>query len=159
MTKHIAVLALLVLAGSAVSAESKEWRPPEKLLKAVRYIESSHGQFTYGDNGRSLGDFQISEAAWVDVSAYRKSRGLKVYSYEAHVYHPFINRAYASDYLSMIHSELKKKLGRAPTAGEIYAAYNMGLANFAECNYSLSRVNRVTAKKAREITTLLAKAD
>lgn len=156
---------VLVLAGLlACNAYATEWRPSNALLRAVRQIESNNGRHLVGDSGRSLGAFQLSEAAWVDVSAWRRARGLKVYSYENHALHNFINQTYAADYMVMIHGELRRKLGRSPTAGEIYAAYNMGLGNFEKCRYRLSRVNAVTARKCREIDalverhTLLAKA-
>ncbi len=135
-----------------------EWRPSPALLQAVQQIESSGGLKTYGDQGRSLGAFQMSEPAWIDVSAYRKARSLKVYDYREFVMHPYINRAYASDYLKMIHEELSRKLRRAPSAGELYAAYNMGLANFAECDYRLANVNPVTAEKCRQIHLMIARA-
>jgi hypothetical protein len=151
-----AVYALVgILAGETLAAE---WRPSDSLLKAVREVESNNGRMLYGDSGKSLGAFQMTEAAWTDVSAWRRARGLKVYSYDSHALHSFINRTYAADYLSMLHSELSRKLRRAPTAGEIYAAYNMGLGNFAGCNYRLAKVNPVTARKARQIHNLIANA-
>ena len=156
---------VLVLAGLlACNAYATEWRPSNALLRAVKQIESNNGRRVYGDSGRSLGPFQLSEAAWVDISAWRKIRGLKTYSYDQHVLHGYINQAYAADYLAMIHSELSRKMGRTPTHSEIYAAYNMGLGNFAQCNYRLSRVNATTARKCKEINylveqnTLLARA-
>ena len=148
---------VLVLAGLLACNAYAEWRPSNALLRAVRQVESNNGRHLIGDSGRSLGAFQLSEAAWVDVSAYRRARGLKTYSYDNHVLHNFINQTYAADYLAMIHSELKPKLGRSPTHAEIYAAYNMGLGNFAQCNYRLSRVNKVTARKCREIDALVEK--
>jgi hypothetical protein len=151
---------VLVLAGllACNAFGSTEWRPSDALLRAVRQVESNNGRRVYGDSGRSLGPFQLSEAAWVDVSAWRRSRGLKVYSFEHHVMHSYINQAYAADYMSMLHSELGRKLRREPTAGEIYAAYNMGLSNFAECNYRLAKVNPTTARKCKEINSLMEKA-
>jgi hypothetical protein len=112
--------------------------------------------YTWGDNGRSLGDFQLSEAAWQDVNSWRKARGLPVFNYRAHVWNRTVNRAYAADYLTILYGELKRRVGRAPTPGELYAAYNMGLGAFAECNYQLGRVNPMTAKKARQITSMVA---
>jgi hypothetical protein len=159
---------VLVLAGLlACNAFGTEWRPSDALLKAVRQVESNNGRRNYGDSGKSLGPFQLSEAAWVDVSAWRRSHALKVYSYDQHVLHNYINQAYAANYLTMIHDELSQKLHREPTAGEMYAAYNMGLANFRGCNYRLARVNPTTARKCKQInelmermerTTLLARA-
>ena len=147
---------VLVLAGLlAWNTYATEWRPSNALLRAVRQVESSNGRHLYGDSGRSLGAFQLSEAAWVDISAWRRARGLKVYSYDRHVFHNYINQTYAADYMAMIHAELSQKLRRAPTNAEIYAAYNMGLGNFQKCNYRLSRVNPVTARKCKEINYLV----
>jgi hypothetical protein len=138
-------------------AFAAEWRPSDSLLRAVRQVESNNGAWLYGDSGRSLGAFQMSRAAWEDVSAWRKARGFKVYSYGNHVMHSYINQVYAADYLTMIHSTLSRELRRTPTAGELYAAYNMGMANFAECNFRLEKVNPVTARKVRQIHALIAK--
>lgn len=154
MKKNIIILAGLL----ACQTFATDWRPSEAMLKAVRQVESNNGRELYGDGGRSLGAYQLSEAAWVDVSAWRRARGLKVYSYDRHVMHSYINQVYAADYMSMIHSELSQKLRREPTAAEVYAAYNMGLGSFAECGYRLARVNPTTAKRARQIHAIVAKA-
>jgi hypothetical protein len=137
------------------SIHAGEWRPEERFLNAIRFVESSNGRFLIGDEGRSLGDFQMSEAAWKDVTGWRIKRGLRTYDYRAHVFNPKINRIYAADYLSILRGQLKKKLQRAPTAGEIYAAYNLGLAGFARSNYKLSRVNSMTARKCALISEML----
>jgi hypothetical protein len=131
------------------------WRPTERLLYAVRSVESSHGVFIRGDQGQSLGDYQMSEAAWLDVSSRRMARGLRTYDYDRFVFNKKISREYAADYLTIIYNELQKKLNRTPSAGEIYAAYNMGLGSFAECNYQLARVNPTTAKKCRQIKQIM----
>lgn len=149
-------IVVLVALWTASGAFGTEWRPSNALLKAVRHVESANGRYLVGDSGRSLGPYQISEAAWADVSAWRRSRGLKVYSYRDNAMHAFINQAYAANYLTLIYAELSKKLGRAPSPGELYAAYNMGLSNFAECNYRLTNVNSTTARKAREVHQLVA---
>jgi hypothetical protein len=147
MTRSL--IALLALVASSAYATS--WTPPDRFLKAVRFVESSDGLFLYGDEGRSLGDFQISEAAWLDVSSWRKARGLKIYNYDAHVFHSTINRAYAANYLTMIHDELQRVYKREPNSSEIYAAYNMGLSKFASCRYRLQRVNPLTARRCEAI--------
>jgi hypothetical protein len=152
MTKHLALLICVV--ANQVSAAS--WRPPDRLLHAVRYVESSHGLFTYGDNGQSLGDFQLSEAAWLDVSCWRKTRDMPTYSYDRHVWNRAVNRAYAADYLAILHRELSKRLARPPTSAEVYAAYNMGLSSFAQCNYQLAKVNPTTARKCQTIRAIMA---
>jgi hypothetical protein len=153
MKKLISALVGLI----ALSASGAEWRPSPALLKAVRVVESSDGLNLYGDGGRSLGPFQLSEGAWADVNGWRKSHGLTVYAYRTHVMHDYINRVYAADYLAMIHSELSRKLHREPTHGEIYAAYNMGLSKFAVCGYRLANVNAETARKCRQVHALVEK--
>ncbi len=152
MKRHLALL-ICVVANQSWAAT---WRPPDRLLHAVHCVESAHGLFTYGDNGQSLGDFQLSEAAWLDVSAWRKAHDLPTYSYDKHVWNRTVNRAYAADYLSILHRELKKHLNRTPTAAEIYAAYNMGLASFAQCHYQLAKVNPTTARKCQQIRTMMS---
>ena len=149
------ILLLISAVSFGVVTEAKEWRPSDDFLRAVRYVESANGLYKIGDNGQSLGDFQLSEAAWLDVSDWRKARGLKTYQYDRSVFHSFINRVYASNYLTILYTELNRKLGRAPNHAELYAAYNMGLGTFAECNYRLSRVNAVTRAKARQIGQML----
>ena len=150
------VLWLISIVSCAVAASATEWQPSAEFLKAVRSVESSNGQFKIGDNGQSLGDFQLSEAAWLDVNEWRRLRSLKTYRYDEAVFNGFINRVYASNYLTILHAELSRKLRRPPNHAELYAAYNMGLAEFAECNYRLSRVNPMTRAKCRQITEFLA---
>jgi hypothetical protein len=152
--KHLLVLTGLL--ASAAAAHAKEWRPPEEFLRAVRTVESSNGQNKYGDHGESLGDFQLSEAAWLDVNEWRKARSLKTYRYDRSVFNGFINRVYAADYLTILHSELSQKLKRAPTHPELYAAYNLGLSSFAKCGYQVPRVNAATRAKCQQIGMLLA---
>jgi len=147
--------AICILVGIlACETFAAEWRPCEALLQAVREVESNNGRMLYGDTGRSLGAFQMSRGAWADVSAWRKARGEKTYSYGQYALHSYVNRAYAADYITMIHSELSRKLRRAPTVSEIYAAYNMGLGNFAECDYRMANVNPMTARKAQLVHNL-----
>jgi hypothetical protein len=149
---YMVVSIVLVL---ALSIQAEEWRPEERFLNAIRFVESSNGRFLIGDGGRSLGDFQMSEAAWKDVTGWRTNRGLRTYDYRAHALNPKINRIYAADYLTILRGQLKKKLKRSPTPGEIYAAYNLGLAGFAQSSYKLSRVNSMTAKKCALISRML----
>ena len=149
-------LALLITCWVTLNASAGTWRPSERLLYAVRQVESSHGLFTWGDNGRSLGDYQLSEAAWTDVTEWRKTRKLPTYSYDVYVWNRKVSRAYAADYLTILHHQLKKRLKRTPTAAEVYAAYNMGMGSFAECDFQLAKVNSLTAKKCQQIKAIMA---
>ena len=148
-------LALLITCLFAATVAADEWQPCKTFLKAVSYVESSHGKFVYGDEGRSLGEFQLSEAAWLDVNRWRKARRLKTYSYQDYVFHAYISRVYAGNYLTILHGELSRKLDRPPTHSELYAAYNMGLQMFARCDYKIERVNSVTREKCRQIGEIM----
>jgi hypothetical protein len=147
---------LVCFVSLAFVSYGNEWSPPRDFLQAVREVESSNGLKKYGDNGESLGDFQLSEAAWLDVNEWRRARSLKTYQYDQSALHSYINRVYASNYLTILYGELNKKLRRTPSPGELYAAYNLGLATFAQCDFNLSRVNPVTRAKCRQIGMLLA---
>jgi len=153
------IVLTLCLASLAVASEPREWKPTADFLHAVREVESNNGLNRYGDNGESLGDFQLSEAAWLDVNEWRRARNLKTYQYERSVYHSYISRVYASNYLTILHAELTRKLKRPPTHSELYAAYNLGLATFAQCDFKLSRVNSTTRAKCKQIGMRLAAKD
>ena len=150
------VIWILAVASCAVAGTATEWRPSDDFLAAVRIVESSNGQFRVGDGGQSLGDFQLSEAAWLDVNAWRRSRRLKTYRYDEAVFNGYINKVYASNYLTILHGELSRRMRRAPSHEEIYAAYNMGLAMFSECKFRLNRVNAATRAKCQQISEFLA---
>lgn len=156
MNRLVLLISVVSCGVAAQATQVKEWRPSDDFLRAVRSVESSNGRYQIGDNGQSLGDFQLSEAAWLDVNEWRKARRLKIYDYQDSVFNGYISRVYASNYLSILHNELTRKLKRAPNHAELYAAYNMGLGTFAECNYRMSRVNAVTRAKARQIGVILA---
>lgn len=145
---------LIMFIGLSLSANTG-WNPRAQLLDAVCQLESSGGRFLIGDAGLSLGHFQFQKAAWLDVSARRKKKNLQTHNYNTHVLNPQINRAYAADYLAIIHERLKRQYGREPLPSEIYAAYNMGLTKFRKCNYDLARVNKITAGKCRQLEAML----
>lgn len=155
-TAHAVLLALgLGLGVSVADAGEGQWRPTTSFLHAVCQVESGGGKFLRGDGGRSLGDFQIGKGAWADVNQWRKSRNQPTYEYRRNVFNKKLNRLYAADYLTILHDQLVEALRREPTAGEIYAAYNMGLSNFSSCNYRLAKVNATTAKKCQQIELFL----
>jgi len=135
------------------------WRPDERLLDALCQVESSGGRFVSGDAGRSLGHFQIQKAAWADVVEWRNNQSLPTHDYQTHVFDSRISRLYAADYLTILHTRLKSQYNREPTAGELYAAYNMGLSGFKKCHYDLAQVNLVTRGKCKKIMANVAATD
>jgi len=153
------MLFLSCLAVSIISVRGEDWAPSTRFLDAVCLIESGGGRYVYGDDGRSLGHFQIQKAAWFDVSVWREKKKLPTYDYQKNVLNPEINRCYAADYLTMIGGRLQQKYKREPAPSEIYAAYNMGMNNFRKCNFDLANVNPVTARKCRLLESLLNRDD
>jgi hypothetical protein len=147
---------ILTLLAVSFQAKAAEWIPSSTFLQAICQIESSNGRFLYGDGGRSLGHFQLSRPAWKDVNAWRKSRGLQTYPYSGNVMNPMINREFASNYLTLLHDQLRERLGREPSGPELYASYNIGLVGFAQCNFDVARVNPTTRTKCQQIQAILA---
>jgi hypothetical protein len=138
----------------AAVAQAQSWTPSEQLLNMVRKIESADGLMVVGDHGNSRGAYQMSAAAWLDVSAWRRARKLEVSDYEVSVWNETVSRSYAANYLQILHERLAKALKRTPSSGEVYAAYNMGFTAFARCGFSLARVNAVTASNCRRIAAV-----
>lgn len=152
-------LTLFLSLCGAMLVSAHVWTPHERLLDAVCQIESSGGQFTYGDDGLSLGHFQIQKGAWQDVVEWRRKQNLPTHDYRKNVFNPRISRIYASNYLTLLYSRLKAHYKREPTPGELYAAYNMGMTSFRKCNFDLNQVNPVTSAKCQQITALVLGGD
>ncbi|MEO7298071.1 MAG: transglycosylase SLT domain-containing protein [Verrucomicrobiota bacterium] len=148
------LLALLVCLGS-FSLEAAPWRPDARLLNAVCQVESNSGKYTYGDNGRSLGHFQLQQGAWSDVTEWRKKRNLLTYDYRGNVFNPQISRSYAANYLTILHDGLLQEYRREPSAGELYAAYNLGMTSFRKCNFKLAQVNSTTEARCKLVNALV----
>lgn len=130
---------------------AQQWTPSEQFLNLVRKIESADGLMLVGDRGNSRGAYQMSSPAWNDVSAWRRARNLRSYEYTTTVWDESISRVYASNYLQILRDRLVKSMGRTPSCGEVYAAYNMGFTAFARCQFSLAHVNPMTAGNCRLI--------
>jgi hypothetical protein len=128
----------------------------DSFVDAIAQIESSGGRFTVGDNGLANGAWQMHAAAWKDVSAYRRRRGLPAASY-AQAHDAAVARGYARDYLTMLENQLRAALHRAPTGEEIYAAYNMGFGRFRSIGFQLDKAPRTTQAACARLAPLVAK--
>ncbi len=145
---------LLYLCGSDL-LHATTWSPHDRFLDAVCQIESGGGRFTYGDRGLSLGHFQIQKSTWADVVEWRKKQNLPTHDYKDNVFNQRISRIYAANYFTILYGRLKQQYRREPTAGELYAAYNMGLEGFRRCNYNLTQVNPITEAKCKQVMALV----
>lgn len=134
--KHL-ILLLLTAAAAHASAVT------DKFLERVAYVESNNRASAIGDNGKAVGAFQFWAIGWEHASQLRKASGQPVWPYyEARDYAK--SKEYARTYLTYLERSLAKALGRQPTEGEIYAAWNCGLGRFRQLGFDLNRVPTTT---------------
>jgi hypothetical protein len=117
-----------------------------KLIHAVAMVESNNNHRAVGDQGKANGAFQMWKPAWTDCSRWLKKNGFKTTPYERGVNDPQIAHVYCKTYLSIIHGQLKKKMGREPTAAHLYSAYNLGVRGFERRGFKLSKTPATTQR-------------
>ncbi len=121
------------------------------LVHKVGIIESNIDESAVGDNGRSLGAFQISEAAWADAVAYNR---VTAGPHDAHLStewkrwaHDYTMSHYAAELILKMHEERMIKNRIKPTPMKLYMAYNMGYSSAQGFNFNIN----ATAGKRRAI--------
>ena len=114
------------------------------LIHAVGMVESNNNHRAVGDQGKANGAFQMWKPAWTDCSRWLKKNGFKPTSYEKGVNDPNISHQYCKIYLSLLNSQLRRKMGRDPSAGELYAAYNLGVRGFERRGFQLDKTPEIT---------------
>ena len=114
------------------------------LIHAVGMVESNNNHRAVGDQGKANGAFQMWKPAWTDCSRWLKKNGFKPTSYEKGVNDPNISHQYCKIYLSLLNSQLRRSLGREPSAAEVYAAFNLGHAGFKRRGFQLDKTPEIT---------------
>ena len=114
------------------------------LIHAVAMVESNNNHRAVGDQGKANGAFQMWKPAWTDCSRWLKKNGFKTTSYEKGVNDPNVSHQYCKIYLSLLNSQLRRSLGREPSAAEVYAAFNLGHAGFKRRGFDLSKTPEIT---------------
>ena len=135
------LLALLISAGSAIAAV------PERWIDLVGKVESSNNPDAVGDWGRARGEMQFWRSTWDDCTRQRKARGLPTWGF-SYAHDRAVARLYARSWLDYIEERLARAMGRKPSLGEIYAAYNLGVSGFARRGYRLSECPASTRRNA-----------
>ena len=110
----------------------------DQFLERVAYVESGNRSSAIGDSGKAVGAFQFWSIGWEHTSQLRKASGQPVWPYYAACDYSK-SKEYARTYLTYLERSLTKALGRQPTAGEVYAAWNCGLGRFRQLGYDLNR--------------------
>jgi hypothetical protein len=141
---------ILTLLLAVASCEAKSIVDSD-LIHKVGIIESNLNEDAVGDNGRSLGAFQISEAAWADAVAYSRvtsephdpvlpanwKRGA----------HDYTLSHFAAELILKMHEARMLKNKIKPTPMKLYMAYNMGYNAAASFGFN----DNMTAGKRRAI--------
>lgn len=117
-----------------------------KLIHAVAMVESNNNPRAVGDQGKANGAFQMWKPAWQDCSAWLKRNGFKATPYEKGVNDPAISHQYCKIYLSILNGQLRRAIGREPSAAELYAAYNLGFTGFKRRGFDLSKTPSITQR-------------
>ena len=126
----------ILLAG--IVPQQIEWN---RFVDAVAYVESGYDHSAVGAKGE-LGAWQFTRDAWYDACKFDLTYpGLPWEVYATRM--PYA-RNKASAWLRYLHNSLLENLGRPPTAQEVYAAWNCGLAGFRRSKYMPSRVPKTT---------------
>lgn len=115
----------------------------EDLVNKVGIIESNLKPDAVGDDGESLGAFQIGRRAWADAVAYsRLNAGPHEYVL------PEDWKGYAKDFemshraatfILKMHEERMLKNRIKPTPFKLYMAYNMGFTGAVQHNFDIKQ--------------------
>ena len=143
---------LLAAAGCLImSLTAQAVKIDGQLIHAVAMVESNTNHRAVGDQGKANGAFQMWKPAWADCSAWLKKNGFKTTPYEKGVNDPNISHQYCKIYLSLLHSQLRRKLDRDPTAADLYCAYNLGLRGFERRGFKLGNTPETTQRAVNKL--------
>lgn len=114
----------------------------EDLIHKVGIIESNLNENAVGDNGRSLGAFQISQEAWADAVAYcRVNAGPHDFFLTSdwkRGAHDYEQSHRAAGMILKMHEERMIKNRIKPTPMKLYMAYNMGYMGASQFNFNVN---------------------
>ena len=115
----------------------------EDFVNKVGIIESNLKPEAVGDDGESLGAFQISRRAWADAVAYSSLvTGAHEYclpvDWKGHA-HDFEMSQRAATLILQMHEERMIKNRIKPTAFKLYMAYNMGYHGASQHGFDIKQ--------------------
>lgn len=88
----------IVMIACAICTGVAAAQPSERLLDAIRQVESGGREDLVGDGGRAIGPYQIHRAYWVDAVRADPSLGGKYEDCKREAYARRVVRAYLSHY-------------------------------------------------------------
>ncbi len=115
----------------------------EEFVNKVGIIESNLKTDAVGDDGESLGAFQIGRRAWADAVAYSNlTSGPHEYTlpsdWKGHA-HDFEMSQRAATLILKMHEERMLKNRVKPTEFKLYMAYNMGFHGAAQHGFDINQ--------------------
>lgn len=114
----------------------------DDLVHKVAIIESNINDDAVGDNGRSLGAFQISQEAWADAVAYhRVNAGPHDYFLTSdwkRGAHDYTTARHAAELILKMHEDRMIKNRIKPTPFKLYMAYNMGYSGASQFGFNIN---------------------
>lgn len=117
-------------------------------LTILAEIESGNNPAAIGDNGRARGLYQMHQEAWDDVTRKRKTLNVLTWSWSTGAHHSQASTSYAHMYLAMLVVKYMDTTGKAPTAPQQYALWNLGFTGFQKRNFDLSKCPKSTQRNA-----------
>lgn len=129
MIRLVIFFLYLLCLSRAESGSGQALRINRKLLKAIQYVESGGDSNAVGDNGRSLGPYQISEAYYQDAVQFNPSLADNGRTYEnvfgpaSSAYSEAVIRSYMRRYAT------PERLGHWPPTNEDIARIHNGGPN------------------------------
>lgn len=115
----------------------------DDFLKLVAQVESVNDPTSVGDNGQSLGLYQIGKAAWTDVSKVRRAKGLPTIDWRTGAHSRHWSKVYAKDHAKHLARSLSGRLGKH-SQRLVYAAWNAGLTRVVKAKGILSKLPQRT---------------
>lgn len=150
-TKALWIIAVIVTCALASCQVVRGQVITDRLLDAIAQIESSGRANAIGDGGKARGMFQLHRAAWEDARMAQPSLAV----YESGSLNPVQARLAARTYLEILAARLQRATGNTPTAGQIYASFNLGFAGFKKRGFNLDNCPQVTIKAINKLERIL----
>ena len=124
-----------------------------KFLDAVSLVVSGGRAAAIGEGGGGRGEYQFWRDSWDSVTALRKVRKLPTNAYHLGAT-TSLARDYARTYFEWLEKGLKRNGVKHPTQGQLYAAWNCGLAGFKRRGFKVSGCPSHTRKAIERIKAL-----
>lgn len=147
--RDLVLLSIVILAFMGV-VSSCQGAVDSRFLDAVKRVESGGNSRAVGDNGKSIGAYQIKSIAWREVNQVRVKNRLKTFPY-SYAKNESISRLYAAQFLLIQSNRLHKAYGRAPNQAELYSVYNCGFHSFKKRGLKISNAPSSTKKAVQKL--------